>query len=72
MIVAPESPPASKLCRGCQESLPLSSFHVDRRNPDGRTVRCKECVKKQAKARQEIVAMFEAAYQRLQGIGLGV
>jgi hypothetical protein len=52
--------------------LPLDSFHVDRRNPDGRTVRCKECVRKQAKARQATVAMFEAAYQRLQGNGLGV
>jgi hypothetical protein len=32
-----------KKCSRCQETLPESSFHKDRRNKDGLQVYCKEC-----------------------------
>ncbi|MGW9568820.1 HNH endonuclease [Prescottella equi] len=32
-----------KFCTGCEQELPLSGFHVNRRNQDGRQSRCREC-----------------------------
>jgi hypothetical protein len=33
-----------KVCKGCNESLPIDVFVKDRRNKDGRGSRCKPCV----------------------------
>jgi hypothetical protein len=38
---------------------PIGAFYVNRRAEDGRTTRCKACVKRQAEWRREMLAMFE-------------
>ncbi|MEO3869397.1 WhiB family transcriptional regulator [Nonomuraea sp. B12E4] len=40
------SPPAEKLCRGCEETKPAADFPKDRMQPDGLNRTCKGCANK--------------------------
>lgn len=44
-----------KTCKTCQKSLPISSFHTEKKVVDGRTSNCRDCIsaKRQAKRKRE-------------------
>jgi hypothetical protein len=43
----------TKLCPGCQTKKPLEQFYERRTRPNGRSLYCKECERKRARATQE-------------------
>jgi hypothetical protein len=60
---------ATKACTKCAEVKPLSGFHRNRRSPDGRQNRCKECMRSealesQARRRAEMGEDAWLAYKR--------
>lgn len=59
-------PPGSKYCHGCKSVHSLSSFYRESRRPDGRTTRCRDCVKASAKEGAEIRAMIEETVARIE------
>ena len=70
-IVPVPVPPGSRWCFGCSRLLPLGAFAVERRDPEGRTKRCRRCLHRARHERrerqaiiEEAVARIEAAYRR--------
>lgn len=45
-IERPAAPSEMRLCAGCGLELPVKQFRANRRQPDGLSERCKECVRK--------------------------
>lgn len=56
-----------KVCRGCEEERPLSSFSVDRRAGDGRQNRCKACNAEYALANRSRRSAYDAAWRAANG-----
>lgn len=44
-VLDPSGPTTTKRCRACEAARPLGDFFRLRTSPDGRTVRCKTCIK---------------------------
>jgi hypothetical protein len=44
MVSGSVVPPGHKRCKACEEVKPLEDFHRNKRQADGRAVRCRECV----------------------------
>lgn len=70
-IVPVPVPPGHRWCFGCSRLLSLGAFSVERRNPEGRTMRCRRCrlrARRELRERQAIIeeaaARIEAAFYR--------
>lgn len=64
-IVPVPVPPGHRWCFGCSRLLPLGAFAVERRDPEGRTTRCRQCRRRARRERREREAILEEAAERI-------
>lgn len=74
----PSSPPLSRACLDCNETLPLTEFHRNCRTRDGRACYCKPCMKLRRvglgpqrlhRGRERVLARIAADLKRCNGCG---